>query len=306
MRKIWFYLRQHLKEDFKAGHYVTIFVILAVAIAFNYAFDFEDNILSYLPPLKKLVSYLAMYGVLYFLAISSYCYFYKKPIYKNPTFWLYSGFGLLVLAFDSSAPFLPYIVNQLPIKLFFWGYKVLVNFQSLLTVLAPILVFYYLKDKEASHAYGLTETRFDARPYLTLIAIMLPLLIMASFHESFLKQYPMYKGSAADEYLGVNEVVTVGIYELFYGLDFITVELLFRGFFVIGLARFLGRSAVLPMAVVYCSLHFGKPMGEAISSIFGGYILGVVAFETRSIWGGIMVHLGIAWLMELIAFLQKL
>lgn len=74
---------------------------------------------------------------------------------------------------------------------------------------------------------------------------------------------------------------------------------------MIGLAPFLGRSGVLAMAVIYCSLHFGKPAGEAISSIFGGYILGIVAYETKSVWGGVIVHVGIAWLMELIGYLQK-
>jgi hypothetical protein len=33
--------------------------------------------------------------------------------------------------------------------------------------------------------------------------------------------------------------------------------------------------------------------------------LGVIAYETKSIWGGIIVHLGIAWMMEVIAFTQK-
>ncbi len=75
---------------------------------------------------------------------------------------------------------------------------------------------------------------------------------------------------------------------------------------VIGMANVLGRGAVMAMASVYCLLHFGKPAGEAISSIFGGYILGVVAYETRSIWGGIIVHMGIAWLMETVAYLRTL
>ena len=80
---------------------------------------------------------------------------------------------------------------------------------------------------------------------------------------------------------------------------------MFRGFFVIGMVKIMGRHAIVPMAVIYCMLHFGKPMGEAISSIFGGYILGVIALRTQSIWGGIIVHMGISWLMELIAFIQK-
>jgi hypothetical protein len=47
-------------------------------------------------------------------------------------------------------------------------------------------------------------------------------------------------------------------------------------------------------------------MPEAVSSIFGGYILGVIALQTRSIWGGILVHVGIAWMMEAIAWLQDI
>jgi membrane protease YdiL (CAAX protease family) len=83
------------------------------------------------------------------------------------------------------------------------------------------------------------------------------------------------------------------------------IELLFRGFMVIGMASVLGRAAVVPMVVTYCFLHFGKPAGEAVSSIFGGFILGVIAYETRSIWGGIIIHVGIAWAMELAAYWQK-
>ncbi|NBP70611.1 MAG: CPBP family intramembrane metalloprotease [Cytophagia bacterium] len=135
---------------------------------------------------------------------------------------------------------------------------------------------------------------------------MLPLLLSASFLESFQRQYPMYKSNNAYLLLNVPEWVTALTYEIAYGLDFITVELLFRGFLVIGMIKILGRNAIVPMAVIYCMLHFGKPMGEAISSIFGGYILGVVAYETRSVWGGIIVHMGIAWLMEIIAYGQKL
>jgi hypothetical protein len=59
------------------------------------------------------------------------------------------------------------------------------------------------------------------------------------------------------------------------------------------------------MAVIYCQLHFGKPLGEAISSIFGGYILGVISYQTKNIWGGVLVHVGIAWLMEVAGFFQK-
>ncbi len=58
------------------------------------------------------------------------------------------------------------------------------------------------------------------------------------------------------------------------------------------------------MAATYVFLHFGKPMGEAISSGFGGYILGIIALYSGNIWGGVFVHVGIAWLMEAMAWMQ--
>jgi membrane protease YdiL (CAAX protease family) len=91
---------------------------------------------------------------------------------------------------------------------------------------------------------------------------------------------------------------------LMYGYDFIPTELLFRGFMIIGMAHLLGRGALLPMVVCYATLHFGKPLGETIGSVFGGYILGVIALRSRSIWGGMFVHIGIAWAMELAAWIQ--
>jgi hypothetical protein len=307
MKKIGIFLTTHLREDFKAGHYLTVFVILALAISFNYYIEFEDNVLASLRGFKKLWWYYIMYTTLFVLTILSYAVCYrKKELLVNRKFWAFSLFGLIILSLDSSAPYVIEIAAQLPDQMFLWSYKVIMNLQSLVVVLMPIILFYYLFDRNSNEIYGLKRTHFDAKPYFMLIALMCPFIICASFYQSFLNQYPMYKETSANEFLGVGEWFTIGIYEILYGLDFITVEFLFRGFFVLGLWQFMGRSSVLTMAVIYCSLHFGKPMGEAISSIVGGYILGVIALETGSIWGGVIVHIGIAWMMELAAFLQKL
>ena len=75
---------------------------------------------------------------------------------------------------------------------------------------------------------------------------------------------------------------------------------------VIGFIKWVGKDAILPMACFYCTIHFGKPMGECISSYFGGLLLGIVACNTRSIYGGLMVHLGIAWLMEIGGYIGNL
>jgi len=72
---------------------------------------------------------------------------------------------------------------------------------------------------------------------------------------------------------------------------------------VIGMAALLNSNAVLPMVAVYVALHFGKPVLETISAVFGGYFLGALAFQTRHIWGGVIIHMGIAVVIELLRFL---
>ena len=70
------------------------------------------------------------------------------------------------------------------------------------------------------------------------------------------------------------------------------------------MAKILGKDAVLPMVVTYAFLHFGKPLGETVGSIFGGYILGVIALRTKHIFGGCIIHIGVAYLMEVMALWQ--
>lgn len=307
MKKIWRFLKTHLREDFDARLYSVIGVFLAVIISLNYAFGFEDDYLETMQGYPKLLAYIFFYSIPYYFSIYIYAAFSnKKEIFRRKDFWLKTSLAMFLLALDGSVPFLNDVLHRCVMpQVQFWAYKVTVNAVSFLTVLLPIVLFYFFYERKAQHGYGLTPQKFDVSPYFTMLFIMLPLLIGASFTESFQRQYPMYSRSMAHTYLNVPEWVTVITYEIAYGSDFITVEYLFRGFMVIGMISILGRGSVITMAVVYCVLHFGKPPGEAFSSIFGGYILGVVAYETKSIWGGIIVHIGIAWLMESLAFAQK-
>lgn len=308
MKKIWKFLKNHLQEDFNPRQYAVIAFFMFVSITLNYTFDFEDDYLEMMAGYPKFIAYFFFYSIPYFLSVYVYTHFQKiANIFNNPDFWIKSLFGITLLTLDSSTPYLEDLVYYFfhP-RTQFWAYKVCINGISFFTVAFPILLFYYFFERKKKHLYGLSADRFDAAPYFAMLAIMLPLIIAASFNDAFLRQYPMYKTSGAHIHLGVPEWMTAATYEIAYGLDFITVEYLFRGFLVIGMMSILGRGSVLAMAVIYCFLHFGKPAGEAVSSIVGGYILGVVAYETKSIWGGIIVHMGIAWMMEAVAFLHKL
>jgi hypothetical protein len=307
MLSIWKYLSSHLRQDFNGLQYLLIGAFLTGSIYLNYRNDFQHNFLDQQTGFMKFFYRLIFFSTAYYTTLIITCLLkHKGEVFKLRSFWIKSILALSLLSLDSSVPFLQgWIDHMLSPQIQNWGYRVSVNLISFFTILLPLYIFFRFYEKNETHFYGLSAKNFDTRPYFQMILIMLPILVAASFHGSFLRTYPLYKSTMAHTFLGVPEWITVLGYELAYGLDFITVEYLFRGFMVIGTISILGRNSILPMAATYCFLHFGKPPGEAMSSVLGGYILGVVAYETRSIWGGVIVHLGVAWMMELIAFTQK-
>lgn len=187
------------------------------------------------------------------------------------------------------------IVLQLPLKL-------LLLFCFLWTLRKTGL----LPGKSFGAAVGLTRENFNALPYFGLLLLTIPLITLASTRPEFLVVYPKVRNLAFIDGSAHPEWLWKGIYELSYGLDFLGIELFFRGLLVVALIGYVGQDAVLPMAAFYCTIHFGKPMGECISSFFGGLILGVLAARTRTILGGLIVHLGLAWLMEIGGWLGAL
>ncbi|MBX2966420.1 MAG: CPBP family intramembrane metalloprotease [Cyclobacteriaceae bacterium] len=306
MKKLWQYLRQHIQQDFNLGEYASIAVFLTICIIFNYKYDFEDSFLDQQSGVTKFAFYALTHAVAYFIPVLLIQLFANKKLNLTRDFWVRALFLVAVISFDRSGLFVePWALNNTHYEISYLAYKIAHNLAGILYIILPVFLFYLIYEKPRNGFYGLASKTPDIKPYIMLLLIMLPIIVMASFLPGFQQQYPMYKVTTAHEFLGVPEWVTVLSYELAYASNFISVEFFYRGFLVIGMAAALGRSAILPMASLYCFLHFGKPMPEAVSSIFGGYILGVIALETRSIWGGIFVHVGIAWLMEIAAFMQS-
>ena len=173
----------------------------------------------------------------------------------------------------------------------------------LVVVIGGSLLLIWKKFDREQPFYGCTTRQLNGRPYFIMLLVMAPLVAAASTQPDFLAVYPKLKlleGVYEEKGLTIWHKV---LFELSYGTDFITIELFFRGFLVLAFIKWVGKDAILAMACFYCTIHFGKPMGECISSYFGGLLLGIVVYNTRSIYGGLMVHLGIAWMMELGGYL---
>lgn len=305
MKDIYGYLKRHLCEDFNAASYLLIATFLALSIFLNYHFDIKKGFIYAQPDLIEVIYLALFYGVAYYLPLMIHCLITKNSdALKSRRMWLLSSLGIFILAIDVGAPYLDELVNLLPSQVRLLTFKVAKNLLSVFTVLLPLIALYWYQPHRRSF-YGLTLKDFNYRPYFAILLIMLPIVAIASFTDNLGSYYPMYRTSPAHLYWQVPEWVSVLMYEFAYGWDFLTLELIFRGFFVIVLSSFLGRSSVIAMASLYCFIHFGKPELEAISAIFGGYLLGVIALETRSIFGGVIIHIGIAWMMELFGYLQK-
>ena len=130
--------------------------------------------------------------------------------------------------------------------------------------------------------------------YVVLFLCVLPAVLLASRTAAFQETYPFYK-------LVNRSHKDLWAWEGMYAAQFLSLEFFFRGVMLSCLRRIAGANAIFVMIVPYCMIHYGKPMPETIGAIGAGLILGTLAMRTRSIWGGVMIHVGVAISMDLLA-----
>lgn len=268
-----------------------------ILITLNYALGIESGMIKGLG--SRFDQFAALFLVYCSAFIIPYLFvfvFRKQQVTATSVFWLLLLVAPALFALKVS------IANPLENKIDgVWGsYLTLITTLpfKLLVVLIPLIVLYRILPAQPSF-WGMTVKNVRWQPYCMMLVLMAPLIIFASTQADFLSAYPRLKQAAFIASHTGNILWYQILYEISYGIDFITIELFFRGFLVFAFVRYAGPSAVLPMAVFYCSIHFGKPLFECISSFFGGLLLGVVAYRTQSIVGGLIVHVGIAWMMEM-------
>ncbi|MCB9668809.1 MAG: CPBP family intramembrane metalloprotease [Alphaproteobacteria bacterium] len=304
MKKLAKQLIEHVREDWDPVLYGLTALWIAILVIANYGFDAFVAVDQDARAVWRILPFVGFYGIPYAVVLGL-LFARGRVDTTTPGLWRALAVGLFVVSLADWFPYHRDVAAYFPGPLRVWVSAVAWNLKSTLCWFTPILAYWLAFDRRHDRTcYGITLKGFDAGPYLLCIGILVPLALWASFQPSFLQQYPTYRPGQAEVYLGVSAWWTVIPYELVYGFDFSFVELYFRGFLVIGLARWLGRSAVLPMVAMYAALHFGKPFAETIGSIIGGYILGVFAYNSRSIAGGIILHLSLAWTMEAAAFVQ--
>jgi len=299
MKQIIHYIKQYYREtDKKVFAFVSVFT--AAIIYINYNAGLDQLIRKNNPFPVKLFCWYLVFLIAFAVPYIASGHF-KRSGYTGKSIF----FFLLFVA-----PLIFALKISLDITLPLSGHKGwndywnhILYWPLLLLIVTVILVVIWKQFDREQPFYGIKSRGTDLKPYGLMLLIMLPLIVLASTRPDFLAVYPKLQTISAFKNMDGFHWWHQLLYEISYGIDFIGIELFFRGFLILAFVKWAGRDAILPMACFYCAIHFGKPLGECISSYFGGILLGIVVYHTRSIFGGLIVHLGIAWMMELGGFI---
>jgi len=133
--------------------------------------------------------------------------------------------------------------------------------------------------------------------YLSLLIPATGLVVWVSFWPEFQQIYPFYPHAGRSWF-------DLIVWELLYGLQFLSLEFFFRAFMLESLRRPLSYGAIPVMVIPYCMVHFQKTAAESLGSIIAGLLLGYIAMRSRSLWGGVLVHWVVAIEMDVMSLLQ--
>ncbi len=292
------------KENFNPWLYLKVVLFTSLLIFIEYKYLIYEGLSDKLAFNNKtyLLNFIAFsiayYGVILLIKTTKT----RKPK-LNLEFWLKSFIGILIASIYIGY-FGQYAIDlnlSYPEKHFF--YYTADNLAGIITCLIPLYLVYRMFDKNKDIPfYGFTFKNFNIKIALILTLIVVSISYFGSQMSSLSEYYPILSrtgyGAFAHEF-DLPRWLTASIFEAAYMFDFMMIELFFRGFMIFGFIKLLGKDAILPIATFYAVIHFGKPLPETISSFFGGYILGIVAYSQKNIGIGIILHCTLAFAMEM-------
>ncbi len=171
------------------------------------------------------------------------------------------------------------------------------------------------------HYHKLTAYKYWDRVILYLV---IPLLIILILFREYPREYGFSFGdwklgltytalgilfmAPVIYFLGSGNAVMKTYYERFLPglpwttfLDLIGWEFFFRGWILFTYARKFGHEAIWLQAVPFALAHISKPEIETLSTIFGGFAFGWVAYRTKSFVWPFLIHWFIATFIIIVA-----
>ncbi|NRD73119.1 CPBP family intramembrane metalloprotease [Shewanella sp. VB17] len=179
-----------------------------------------------------------------------------------------------------------------------WSYIWWGGIHLICFLIIPMLcIKYILKQNLSQYGWQWGSVHQHWLGYILLMSPILLFAFLASFRDDFANHYPFYNMASRSWFDFI-------AWEIIYISQFIAVEFFFRGFIVNGLRIPFGSLSIAVMCLPYLMLHFPKLWLESTGAISFGLLLGILALRSKSIWGGVFVHVGIALMMDVTAMLQ--
>jgi len=300
LKKILRYLAHYFRHELNWRYFFALVLFVGICIYIAFFVKTEKQWIEMDPDRdRRLLKYIAMYGTVFGGAwLLQMLFEPRERSLRSGKLWALIAMAVVLFSVRAWVyQYVPWVRAQVEPAHQMIVQKYFVNLEGFFLLGIPCALYWWFSDKKRQPLYGFKSRGVTLWPYFILLLGMMPLLLAASTQESFQHAYPR----AARTGLPPDDPqwwpLTLA-YELCYSIDFVVTEFFFRGFLILAFLKYVGPRAILPMCAFYVSIHFDKPMAEAISSFFGGLILGVLAYRTGSIYGGIIVHLGIALAME--------
>ncbi|NCP88244.1 MAG: hypothetical protein CO094_05110 [Anaerolineae bacterium CG_4_9_14_3_um_filter_57_17] len=162
--------------------------------------------------------------------------------------------------------------------------------RTLLYLVVPLLIILlFFRQSPADYGFRLGDWKAGLALTLGAIAILTPILWLLVRGDLSMRSYyaPLLTGAIPLPLLTFLEL---------FGWEF-----LFRGWLLFGYERKFGGDALWLQAVPFALAHIGKPEVETLSTIFGGFAFGWLAWRTRSFLYPFLIHWYIFTLVALLA-----
>jgi membrane protease YdiL (CAAX protease family) len=171
--------------------------------------------------------------------------------------------------------------------------------EFVLAFLVPVaLVLLVHRAPASSFGLGAGDWRFGLKLTAVYLAVMLPLLWIASASTDFQAVYPHAQIAKTD--WGLFALYEAGLVAYFVGWEYI-----WRGYVLFGLEPRLGPvAAVLVQTMPFVILHNGKPPAETLGAVLAGIALGALALRTRSFWYCVITHWTVMFTIDLFSTLR--
>lgn len=148
--------------------------------------------------------------------------------------------------------------------------------RTLLYFIIPMfIILVVFRENPKEYGFALGDWKAGIIITLSAIILMAPILWLVGRGDASMQNYykPMVTGLPWSTLLDL------------FGWEFI-----FRGWLLFGYARKFGPEALWLQAVPFALAHIGKPELETLSTIFGGFAFGWVAWRTKSFVYPLIIH----------------